>query len=89
MQQQDARTQRVCLYYDDLGRVTGKYYTMSDCPTTPPPAQDMNVRYWYDDYSDSAIFYDYSGPTTYAIGQRTGMLDASGHSMWAMMRAGG
>ena len=45
--------------------------------------QDVNVRYWYDDYSDSAIFYDYSGPTTYAIGQRTGMLDASGHSMWA------
>ena len=42
----------------------------------------MNVLYWYDDYSDTTIFNGYTGATTHAIGRRTGMLDASGRSMW-------
>jgi YD repeat-containing protein len=48
----------------------------------------MNVRYWYDNYSDTIIFNGYTGATTYAIGRRTGMQDTSGRSMWTYDQRG-
>jgi RHS repeat-associated protein len=78
--QRDAKNQRICLYYDDLNRLTGKHHRSDDnCPTTNP---SLNVQYWYDDYNDNVIFNGYTGGTTYAVGRRTGMLDSSGRSMW-------
>jgi len=67
--QDDANDKRTCLYYDSLGRVTGKYYynnTNTACPSNPT---SLPVSYTYD-----------SG--TYGKGRRTGMIDLSGSTTW-------
>jgi YD repeat-containing protein len=65
--QTDARGQRICLYYDDLGRLTGKHYRTDDnCPATPT----LNVSYIYDQGANG-------------VGQRTRMDDGSGYTTWS------
>ena len=61
--QDDAEHQRTCFYYDELNRLTGKYYT--DDGTLCPSSPTHDVSYTYDD-------------GTYGEGRRTGMTDASG-----------
>jgi RHS repeat-associated protein len=67
VRQTDARGQRICLYYDGLGRLAGKHYRTDDnCPATPT----LNVSYTYD-----------QGPN--GVGQRTRMDDSSGFTTWS------
>ncbi len=67
IRQTDARGQRICLYYDNLNRLTGKHYRSDDaCPAQP-------------DTYDIAFSYD-SGSN--GIGNRTGMTDGSGSTTW-------
>ena len=44
-QQTDAEGNIVCLYYDHLSRLTGKYYSSSTCPTNPT---SYDVSFGYD-----------------------------------------
>jgi YD repeat-containing protein len=68
VRQTDARGQRICLYYDDLGRLTGKHYrTDNDCPSSPT----LNVGYIYDQ-------------GTNGVGQRTRMdYGAGSYTTWS------
>ncbi|NUQ85285.1 MAG: hypothetical protein HUU11_11275, partial [Anaerolineales bacterium] len=69
VRQTDARGQRICLYYDNLNRLTGKHYRTDDnCPATQPANAD--VTYSYD--------VNING-----IGRRTGMTDPSGSTAWS------
>ena len=64
--QKDAKSQRICFYYDLLNRLTGKHYRSDDsCPSSPT----MNVVYTYD-------------TGTYGKGHRTYMSDPSGNTTW-------
>jgi len=72
--QTDARGCQTALSYDLLDRLTGKTYTGSGaCDTTP------DVAYFYDNYED---FPAYSPVENHPVGQRTGMSDGSGHTIW-------
>ncbi len=70
--QDDAKHQRTCLYYDDLNRIVGKYYTndTTQCPASPTYA----VTYSYD--------LQDPGNQQYGKGYRTGMTDPSGSTSW-------
>ncbi len=46
-----------------------------------------DVTYYYDAYT-AGIFSGYTGATTNALGQRTGMLDSSGHTIWSFDQRG-
>ena len=82
--QTDAKQQETNLCYDDMNRLTGKFYGSSgDCST---PA-GWDVTYYYDAYNAS-IFSGYAGSTSNAIGQRTGMLDGSGQTIWSYNQRG-
>ena len=82
--QTDANLQDINLCYDDLNRLTGKFYGVGgDCST---PA-GWDVTYYYDAYT-AGIFSSYTGPTTNALGQRTGMLDSSGQTIWSYEQRG-
>jgi RHS repeat-associated protein len=64
--QKDAKDQRICLYYDALNRLTGKYYHTTDtCPAAPA----MNVTYTYDQGTNGKR-------------RRTTMIDGSGSTLW-------
>ena len=64
--QTDARDQSICMYYDGLGRLTGKHYRIGNTCLSSPT---MSVTYTYD-------------AGTYGDGRRTGMTDASGSTTW-------
>ena len=64
--QKDAKSQRICFYYDGLNRLTGKHYRSDD---SYPSSPTMNVVYSHDSGSNGK-------------GRRTGMTDASGSTTW-------
>ena len=58
-------------YYDGLSRLKGKqYYNNDTCPTYNQT--NMNMLYWYDDYSDAIIIGGDVGATTDRIRTRDG-----------------
>ena len=74
--QKDAKSQRICFYYDLLNRLTGKHYRSDDsCPSSPT----MNVVYSYDSGSKGRRTYmsDPSGSTTWTYDNRGRMLTES------------
>jgi YD repeat-containing protein len=72
LRQNDARGQRICLYYDNLNRLTGKHYRTDDnCPSSPT----LDVSYTYD-------------TGTYGIGRRSRMDDATGYTTWSYDQRG-
>ncbi len=82
--QVDSKNQQVHLCYDDLNRLTGKYFGGSGSCSTP---SGWDVTYHYDAYT-AAMFSGYTGPTAYGIGRRTGMDDASGQTIWSYDQQG-
>jgi RHS repeat-associated protein len=72
--QTDTRGQRICMYYDEVNRLKGKYYHTDDnCPASPT----YNVSYFYDE-----LGYGYSK------GQGTRMVDSSGSTTWSYNERG-
>ncbi|MBN1427227.1 MAG: hypothetical protein JXB07_02505 [Anaerolineae bacterium] len=69
--QDDAKGQRVCLYYDNLNRLSGKRYANSGdvCPVVP---DSYTVEYVYDNIAGG----------NNGIGRRTGMIYSSGKTSW-------
>ena len=82
--QADANLQTTNLCYDELNRLTGKYYGSGGDCSAPT---NLDIAYYYDSYT-AGIFSNYTGPTTNAVGQRTGMLDGSGQSIWSFDQRG-
>ena len=67
LRQKDAKGQNICMVYDNLNRLTDKYYQTSDtCPTNPA----FNVSYAYDQGTNGK-------------GHRTSMTDPSGSTSWS------
>jgi YD repeat-containing protein len=63
--QDDAKYQRICMYYDSLNRLTGRYFTTDS--TTCPSSPTMNATYTYDSTASG----------NKGIGRRTGMSNSS------------
>ncbi|MBN1669242.1 MAG: RHS repeat protein, partial [Anaerolineales bacterium] len=68
--QTDAELQTTCYYYDAIGRLLGKLYQDENptCPSDPGPGKYV-INFQYDQGS-------------FGIGQRTGMYDSSGYTLW-------
>jgi RHS repeat-associated protein len=71
--QTDGRGCPTTLSYDNLGRLSGK--TFSGTGVCAAPA----IAYYYDNYT---AFSGYTPESGYAIGQRTGMTDGTGKTIW-------
>lgn len=72
--QTDARGCAIVMSYDLLNRLTGKTYTG---PGACDPTSD--VSYKYDSYT---AFTGYTPTNNNPVGQRTGMVDGSGQTIW-------
>jgi YD repeat-containing protein len=75
--QTDARGCTITFDYDDLNRLIEKRYSGGGV------CEDSTVTYFYDSYSGDPIFSGYAPPQDNPMGRRTGMKDASGHTLWA------
>ena len=71
--QDDAKGQRLCLYYDDLDRLAGKVYTGAGTACPAEPAYDE--AYGYDEGANG-------------VGRRTSMAGAWGGAAWTYDRRG-
>jgi RHS repeat-associated protein len=69
--QNDARDETVCLYYDQLNRLTGKTYAQSGSCTPSPSTEDLVVSFGFGD-----------GTTGKPYGYRTSMQDETGTTSW-------
>ncbi|MBI9049227.1 MAG: hypothetical protein JEZ00_07400 [Anaerolineaceae bacterium] len=70
--QNDARDETVCLYYDQLNRLTGKTYATSGNCATTPASEDLVVSFGFGD-----------GTAGKPYGYRTSMLDDTGSTSWS------
>jgi YD repeat-containing protein len=82
--QRDARNQRICLYYDTLGRPLGKHYRSDDnCPSSPT----YNTRFYYDGILRHDDFDGSSLPSGWGPGGQIsvsdGQLHAIGNGDWS------
>jgi RHS repeat-associated protein len=82
--QRDARNQRICLYYDTLGRPLGKHYRSDDnCPSSPT----FNTRFYYDGILRHDDFDGSSLPSGWGPGGQIsvsdGQLHAIGNGDWS------
>ncbi len=70
VRQEDGLGQNTCMYYDDMNRMTGKYYngTSETCPSSPT----MHLSYTYDETAGG----------NKGIGAMTSMDDLTGSTDW-------
>jgi YD repeat-containing protein len=82
--QTDARGQRICFYYDNLNRLTGKHYRADDsCPATAPAANG-DASYSYDQGANGKGQRTAMRTVAGATGAQTDWLyDARGHMIKA------
>jgi RHS repeat-associated protein len=74
--QTDARQCVTTLAYDELNRLTNKAFSGGiNCTST-----DSTIHYYYDDYTSPNLAY--TPGLSYAVGQRTGITDGSGRTVW-------
>jgi RHS repeat-associated protein len=74
IRQTDARGQAICFYYDNLHRLTNKFYPNGNDGCPREPLFPLGVVYTYDAFDpDNGQF---------GRGQRTGMTDESGSTNW-------